>query len=206
MPRAPPTKSMRLSVRTSPIPQQRLEYVPAAAGRRRARSRARASAGVARERLERVPAPVETTSRPPPLSRRHRQSGRDRDLRLRNASRNCCGRLSGQVLDDAVVGKNLHLIVGERHGNEAAGLRCVAADRELGPGAGGAGGAVMPRRQCITQESRQKRPRSPGSSLAGHPSRSWWWMPSAAREVRRSASSAVDDATGGAIDGRRSAL
>ena len=119
-PRMPPTKSMRLSVRGSPTPRS------GARTRRCSTSTSSASSGAA------APAPASAarrrttgrrdTSTPRPCGRRGR-ARRHRTPRAFSAARNASGVWPPRSLTTRLYGKDLHLAIRKRHGDEPVRAR-----------------------------------------------------------------------------------
>ncbi len=149
VPRPPPTKSMRLSVRSSPIPSERCEHL---------RVQLRHVERVARRLrllrlLQRDGVPV--------AREEHRhvalacRNGRARlhAMRLRQRLEQLTRTFAGEVLHEPVVGQDLHLRVGKRHREEAVRLvRTAAAVGQRRARSGGRRGTMMAVRDVETRQ------------------------------------------------------
>ena len=109
-----------------------------------------------------------------PRSRRCRAARATRASADRCAARNASGVCAGQILDDAVIGEDLHLGIGKRDRDESIGVGDSAAlGRNGGAGPRRAGRAVVPvgdvergqRRKRLTPAPAHRRP-SPARACA----------------------------------------
>ena len=125
----PPTKSMRLSVRTSAMPRtgaSRFSWRIATSSERTGSSAAKR----ARLRLQPVPLPAEEHPEPPRGIGARLAGRRHREL-LSHLCEELLLRQPPEVLHDAVVVQDAQLVVGEEHGEEVV-VGLVAVVRGVG--------------------------------------------------------------------------
>ena len=119
------------------------------------------SSGVRRRQVERVPAGRRGTSTPRPCRRGVAVPSATGNC-SRSAARNCRGVAPGEILHGPVVRQDLHLVVGERHGDERARAGRTASTRRAAARRARARRSRRDdgRRRCRAPESRRTRRRA----------------------------------------------
>ena len=176
--RAPPCRGRRRRSRSACRCARRRSAAPARARRscRRATSRPRRARAVLRRPRPQIDACTSWPSRyieTSPLPRGVGAAVGDRHALRAAPSRNCAGVAPAEILDGAVVGQDLHLVVGERDGDEGAGFAASPSPPQLGARPRRARGAMMAvgdverrdRREGVDERSRSAR-RPPARSCA----------------------------------------
>ena len=125
VPRAPPTKSIRLSVRMSPMFEQLSRGRVSEAAPRRGHWRASPPSALAPLEIDGVPLPLEVHG-DLAAARRDRAAFLDRETIAKRAQELGRGAAASEILDGAVVGLDLNLVVGKRDRDEQARLGRVA--------------------------------------------------------------------------------